>query len=208
MFEERAAAIQRDALATIIYTSGTTGEPKGVMLTHGNLLSNVEAAIEVFGLTSDDVALSFLPLSHAFERMVLYMYLYAGASVAFAESPDTLARDMVAVRPTLMTAVPRVFERLHARIQETLTHASAIRRPIFQWAVGVGLRRSAAVRNGRRVGTLLAVQNRLADTMVFRKIREARVGGCEYSCRAAHRCLARSRSSSTRSASPSSRGMV
>jgi long-chain acyl-CoA synthetase len=175
-FEERVMAIARDALATIIYTSGTTGEPKGVMLTHGNLLSNVEAAIEVFGVTSDDVALSFLPLSHAFERMVLYMYLDAGASVAFAESPETLARDMVNVRPTLMTAVPRVFEKLHARIQETMTHASAIRRAVFRWAVGVGLRRSAAVRNGRRVGTLLAVQDRLADTMVFRTIRE-RTGG-------------------------------
>ena len=176
IFEERAIAIARDALASIIYTSGTTGEPKGVMLTHGNVLSNVEAAVEVFGVTSEDVALSFLPLSHAFERMVLYMYLCAGVSVAFAESPDTLAREMVAVRPTLMTAVPRVFEKLHARIQETMTHASAIRRVLFQWAVGVGLRRSAAVRNGRRVGTLLALQDRIADKMVFRTIRE-RTGG-------------------------------
>jgi long-chain acyl-CoA synthetase len=175
-FEERATAIARDALATIIYTSGTTGEPKGVMLTHGNLLSNVEAAVEVFGVTSEDVALSFLPLSHAFERMVLYMYLYAGASVAFAESPETLARDLVNLRPTLMTAVPRVFEKLHSRIQETMAQASAIRQSIFRWAVAVGLRRSAAVRRGRQVGTLLAVQDRLADKLVFRKMRE-RTGG-------------------------------
>jgi long-chain acyl-CoA synthetase len=176
LFEQQAAGIARDGLATIIYTSGTTGEPKGVMLTHGNLLSNIEAAIDVFGVTSEDVALSFLPLSHAFERMVLYMYLYTGASVAFAESPETLARDLVTIQPTLMTAVPRVFEKLQARIQETMTHASAIRRAIFQWAVSVGLRRSAAVRSGRRVGTLLAVQDRLADKMVFRTIRE-RTGG-------------------------------
>jgi long-chain acyl-CoA synthetase len=175
-FKERAAAIARDALATIIYTSGTTGEPKGVMLTHGNLLSNVEAAIEVFGVTCEDVALSFLPLSHAFERMVLYMYLYAGASVAFAESPDTLARDMVAVRPTLMTAVPRVFEKLQARIQETVAQTSPIRQSIFHWAVGVGLRRSAKVRSGRQVRMLLALQNRIADKLVFRKMRE-RTGG-------------------------------
>jgi long-chain acyl-CoA synthetase len=176
VFEQRAGGITRGALATIIYTSGTTGEPKGVMLTHGNLLSNVEAAVEVFGVTSDDVALSFLPLSHAFERMVLYMYLCAGASVAFAESAETLARDLVTVRPTLMTAVPRVFEKMHARIQETVARSSAIRRAVVRWAVGVGLRRSAAVRSGRPIGTLLAVQNCLADKMVFRKMRE-RTGG-------------------------------
>jgi long-chain acyl-CoA synthetase len=129
IFEERGIALARDALATIIYTSGTTGEPKGVMLTHGNLLSNVEAAVEVFGVTSEDVALSFLPLSHAFERMVLCMYLYAGASVAFAESPDTLARDLVDVQPTLMTAVPRVFEKLHDPIHEAVAsgHRATVR---------------------------------------------------------------------------------
>jgi long-chain acyl-CoA synthetase len=173
---ERAAVIARDTLATIIYTSGTTGEPKGVMLTHDNLLSNVEAAVGVLGVTDVDVALSFLPLSHAFERMVVYIYLYAGATVVFAESPETLARDMVKVRPTLMTAVPRVFEKLYARIHQTIAHAPAIRQAIFGWAVGVGRRRSAAVRNDRPVGALLALQDRLADTLVFRKIRAATGG--------------------------------
>jgi len=175
-FAERSAAIARDALATIIYTSGTTGEPKGVMLTHGNILSNVEAAVELLEVTEDDVALSFLPLSHAFERMVLYTYLYAGASVAFVESPETLARDLAMVRPTLMTAVPRVFEKLHARIQEAAARGSAIRRSLFRWGIGVGLRRSARVSSGRRAGTLLAMQDRLADTLVFRKIRHATGG--------------------------------
>ena len=175
-FEERVAATDRDALATIIYTSGTSGEPKGVMLTHNNLLSNVEAAVGVLGVTADDVALSFLPLSHAFERMVLYAYLYAGATVAFAESPATLARDMVKVRPTLMTAVPRVFEKLYARIHETAAQASAIRQAIFRWAVAVGLRRSAIVRHGQRVGPLLALQDHLADTLVFHQICEATGG--------------------------------
>ena len=176
LFKERAAVIARDALATIIYTSGTTGEPKGVMLTHDNLLSNVEAAVGVLGVTDEDVALSFLPLSHAFERMVVYTYLSAGATVVFAESPETLARDMVKVRPTLMTAVPRVFEKLDARIHETVARASAIRQAIFRWAVGVGRRRSAAVRNGLPVGALLALQDHLADTLVFHKIREATGG--------------------------------
>jgi long-chain acyl-CoA synthetase len=175
-FAERSAAITRDALATIIYTSGTTGEPKGVMLTHGNILSNVEAAHELLGVTQDDVALSFLPLSHAFERIVLYTYLYAGASVAFAESPETLARDLVAVRPTLMTAVPRVFERLHDRIQETAVQAPRPRRALFDWAVGVGLRRSALVRGGRPIGSLLAVEDWIADRLVFRRLRRATGG--------------------------------
>lgn len=176
LFEERTAAISRDALATIIYTSGTTGEPKGVMLTHANLLSNVEVAVGVLGVNDDDIALSFLPLSHSFERMVLYTYLYAGATVAFAESPGTLARDMVSVRPTLMTVVPRVLEKLHDRIHEAIAHASAIRQAIFHWAVGVGLRRSATVRAGWRVGALLALQDRLAEKLVFHKIRESTGG--------------------------------
>jgi long-chain acyl-CoA synthetase len=174
--DDNSFAIGRDALATIIYTSGTTGEPKGVMLTHGNLLSNVEATVEVLRVSEDDVALSFLPLSHAFERMVLYTYLYAGASVTFGESPETLAEDMVTIRPTLMTAVPRVFEKLHAHIQQTVARALAIRRVLFRWAVAVGHRRSRAVRSGRRVGTLLALQDRVADALVFRKIREATGG--------------------------------
>lgn len=143
------------------------------MLTHDNLLSNVEAAVGVLRVTDEDVALSFLPLSHSFERMVIYTYLYAGATVVFAESPATLARDMVKVRPTLMTAVPRVFEKLYAHLQETVAHASAIRQAIFRWAVAVALRRSAMVRSGRPVGALLALQDRLADKLVFHEIREA-----------------------------------
>lgn len=176
LFRERTAAIARDALATIIYTSGTTGDPKGVMLTHENVLSNVEAAVGVLGVTDADVALSFLPLSHAFERMVLYLYLHAGATVVFAESPETLARDMVKVRPTLMTAVPRVFEKLYGRIHETVAHASAIRQAIFRWAVSVSLRRSARVRNGLPIGALLELEDRLANELVFRKIRGATGG--------------------------------
>jgi len=175
-FEERAASIRRDAVATIIYTSGTGGDPKGVMLTHHNLLSNVDAAVTVLGVASDDVALTFLPLSHAFERMVLYTYLYAGATVVCAESPATLARDMVKVRPTLMTAVPRVFEKLYARIHETVAQASRIRLGIFRWAVAIGLRRSAMVRSGQPVGLVLALQHRVADSLVFHDIRAATGG--------------------------------
>jgi long-chain acyl-CoA synthetase len=175
-FQERATRIRDDAVATIIYTSGTEGEPKGVMLTHRNLLSNVEAALTVLDVRSDDVALSFLPLSHAFERMVLYTYLYAGATVVCAESPATLARDMITVRPTLMTAVPRVFEKLYARIHETVAHTSGLRQAVFRWAVAIGRRRSALVRSSRPVGPLLALQHRVAESLVFRGIRAATGG--------------------------------
>ena len=175
-FEERAARIRRDAVATIIYTSGTGGDPKGVMLTHHNLLSNVEAAVRVLGVASDDVALTFLPLSHAFERMVLYTYLYTGATIVCAESPATLARDMVKVRPTLMTAVPRVFEKLYDRIHQTVAQASGVRQATFRWAVAVGLRRSALVRGGQSVGFLLTLQHRVADSLVFHDLRAA-MGG-------------------------------
>jgi long-chain acyl-CoA synthetase len=145
-------------------------------LTHGNLLSNIAAALNVLGVTSTDVALSFLPLSHAFERMVLYIYLSAGATVAFAESPETLARNMVTVRPTLMTAVPRVFEKMHARIEQTVAQASSIRHAIFRWAIHVGLQRSARQRRGRPPGLLLAAQHSLAEKLVFRTLRAATGG--------------------------------
>jgi long-chain acyl-CoA synthetase len=117
-FKDRSRSIGHADLATIIYTSGTTGEPKGVMLTHGNLVSNLKAASEVLSVNQEDVALSFLPLSHAFERMVMYVYLAAGVTITFAESFDTIARDIAAVRPTLLTGVPRVYEKLYARINE------------------------------------------------------------------------------------------
>ena len=112
-FRERARAVRPDELATIIYTSGTTGEPKGVMLSHANLASNVKAGADVLQLSEQDVALSFLPLSHSFERTVSYIYLLSGVTVVFAESLETIARDIARVRPTLFTGVPRLYEKLH-----------------------------------------------------------------------------------------------
>ena len=103
-FQERARAVRPDDLATIIYTSGTTGAPKGVMLTHGNLVANVAGVLDVLDLNEEDTALSFLPLCHAFERMVAYVYLASGVSMIFAESIDTIARDLLTVRPTVMSA--------------------------------------------------------------------------------------------------------
>src|SRR5688500_2060675 len=117
-FRETARRIPPEQLATIIYTSGTTGEPKGVMLTHANLVSNLYAGAQALDVGQDDVALSFLPLSHAFERMVAFVYLLTGVTMIFAESFDTVGRDIGVVRPSMITGVPRVYEKLQARIME------------------------------------------------------------------------------------------
>ena len=138
-----------DQLATIIYTSGTTGEPKGVMLSHANLVSNVKAGAHVLQLTEQDVALSFLPLSHSFERTVSYIYLLCGVTVVFAESFDTIGRDLGRVRPTLLTGVPRVFEKLHDRIMEKGQAEPGLKGSIFSWAVGAGAARGEATLRGQ-----------------------------------------------------------
>ena len=175
-YKERATAITPDQLATIIYTSGTTGEPKGVMLTHGNVASNVMDGGSVVRVHSEDAALSFLPLSHAFERAVVFLYLYNGVTVTFAESLETIARDLGAVRPTVMTGVPRVYEKFHARVHEAVAGAPAIRRRLFRWAVGVGLRLSRAALAGRSASLSTRLQHGLADRLVLSKVR-GRLGG-------------------------------
>ncbi len=171
-YREAARQISPDRLATIIYTSGTTGEPKGVMLSHANLVSNLIGGADALQLSQADVALSFLPLSHAFERMVAYIYLFSGVTVAFAESLDTLARDIGGVRPTLLTGVPRVFEKLHARIMEKGRAEPGIKAAIFRWAVHAGEARGHAELRGRSAGLIARLQAKLADRLVFRKIRQ------------------------------------
>ena len=175
-YKERATAITPDELATIIYTSGTTGEPKGVMLSHGNVASNVMDGGSVVRVDSEDAALSFLPLSHAFERAVVFLYLYNGVTVTFAESLDTIARDLGAVRPTVMTGVPRVYEKFNARVLEAVAGAPAIRRRLFHWAVGVGQRRARAELAGRSASLSTRLQHGLADRLVLSKVR-GRLGG-------------------------------
>ena len=176
VYKERGQAIDPAALATIIYTSGTTGHPKGVMLSHHNFVANMVDVDQVIAITDDDTALSFLPLSHAFERMVVYLYLYKGATVVFAEAIDTLGRDMQQVRPTIMTGVPRVYEKLRARIIDAVAAAPRVRQGLFAWAVGVGHDAASARLAGREPGLLTRVQEGLADRLVLSKIR-ARTGG-------------------------------
>jgi long-chain acyl-CoA synthetase len=175
-FRDGARALKPDDLATIIYTSGTTGEPKGVMLTHGNLVSNLRATADTLDISQDDVALSFLPLSHGFERMVSYVYLFCGVTIVFAESFDTIARDLARVRPTILTGVPRVYEKLHARILETARSAGGSKAAIFRWAVNAGLARAKAVLRGGSAGPLTSLKTAIGDRFVFSAIRE-KLGG-------------------------------
>ena len=175
-FQEGAKAVRPSDLATIIYTSGTTADPKGVMLTHGNIIANLEGVRAVIPLSTEDRAVSYLPLCHAFERTVSYVYLVNGVSMVFAESMDTLGRDLQLVRPTVMTGVPRVFEKLHARIMARGEEAGGLKARIFRWAVGVAGRLGVARSRGGRPRGLLAVQAVVADRLVFSRIR-AGLGG-------------------------------
>ncbi len=174
--DTRIAAVAPGQLATIIYTSGTTGDAKGVMLTHDNIVSNVLGAAPILRKGPEDVALSFLPLSHGFERTVVFSYLTDGVTVVFAESIDTLARDLPATAPTLMTAVPRVFEKLYSRIHETVQQGPAVRRTLFHWALRLGLARVREAQRGRASFAPSGWRDMLADRLVFSRIR-SRLGG-------------------------------
>jgi long-chain acyl-CoA synthetase len=175
-FQDEARRTRPEDVATIIYTSGTTGEPKGVLLTHANLVANITGVREVLDLDEQDRALSFLPLCHAFERLVIYVYLTCGVSVAFAESLETVARDLLVARPTVLTGVPRVFEKLHDRIVTTACAAGAMKRRIFDWATRLADRRGRALERRQAMSFVERLQSRVADRLVFRKIRDA-VGG-------------------------------
>ena len=175
-WKEAASAIEPDRLATIIYTSGTTGDPKGVMLTHGAVIANLADVDTLVSVDDRDDALSFLPLSHAFERAVVYQYLIKGSAVTFAESMETVARDMARVRPTVMTGVPRVYEKLQARVLENVAQASPLRQRLFRWALRVSGACGAAARAGARPPLADRIGYPLADRLVLSRVRE-RTGG-------------------------------
>jgi long-chain acyl-CoA synthetase len=175
---KQAAAVGPHDLATIIYTSGTTGEPKGVMLSHDNIVSNVNASDEIIpDLSGPDSVLSFLPLCHIFERMAGHcLMLKYGVSVAYAESIEKVPVNLMEIKPTVMLSVPRLFDKIYARVHEGVAASPALRRKIFGWAMSVG-RRAIAFRLSRtKPGGVLGLQLALADKLVFSKIR-ARTGG-------------------------------
>ena len=176
-FQAEALAAQPDDVATIIYTSGTTGDPKGVMLTHDNIWFNVRSCLEVLHIGADDSALSFLPLSHIFERMAgHYTMFYAGCAIHYAESIDTVPANLLEVRPTVVTSVPRLYEKMYARVLETALSGGAVKKRLFFWAKAVGERWADEVLAGRRPSALLARQYAVAQHLVFSKLK-ARTGG-------------------------------
>jgi long-chain acyl-CoA synthetase len=173
-FRAAAARVGAHDLATIIYTSGTTGDPKGAMLTHDNIASNVRASLEMVEISPNDRCLSFLPLCHIFERMAgLYAMLAAGASIAYAQNTETVAADAVEVRPTILCGVPRFYEKVRARVLDSRRRMPALRGAIFDWGLARGREKARAHFAGRKLDTFAT---RLADRLVGSKIRE-RVGG-------------------------------
>ncbi len=176
-YKRDALAVKPDDLATLIYTSGTTGEPKGVMLSHDNIYSNVMAAAAAVPFEGKDTSLSFLPLSHIFARMAdHYLMIHTGTSIAYAENMDTIAVNLGEVRPSLVLSVPRVFEKLFARVLDNALSGGAVKKNIFFWARGVAERWAKEKLAGREPKGLLAAQYAVAQKLVFSKLK-ARVGG-------------------------------
>ncbi len=163
-------------LATLIYTSGTTGDPKGVMLSHYNIWSNVQAVLQMIPIGSGDECLSMLPLSHSYERMVDYTLFQAGVIINYAESFDTVATNLQEVKPTVVLSVPRLYEKVYARVLENALSGSIIKRNIFFWAKRAGEQWATLSLAGLPIPGGLALKKKLADRLVFAKLR-ARTGG-------------------------------
>lgn len=180
LFNRIASDVKPEDVASIIYTSGTTGIPKGVMLTHGNFVSNVISATEVIEFTQDDTVLSFLPLSHSLERMVTFCYLYKGCSIAYAESIDTIAENLLEIRPQIMVSVPRVFEKIYAKIMDNVLASSPLKRKIFFWAAKVGREYGQTRLKGDPLPKSLQFKRKIAHKLVFSKIIEKTGGRVKF----------------------------
>jgi long-chain acyl-CoA synthetase len=176
-YRQDALNVSPDDLATLIYTSGTTGEPKGVMLTHGNFCANVTAALQVLRIVASDSCLSFLPLSHSFERMAgHYTMFHAGATICYAESWDKVAANLPEVRPTIVLSVPRLYEKIYAAVTEMAMARGAAARRVFFWARRTGAAYADLRLAGQPVPWWLDVRHTIADRLVFSKVRR-RAGG-------------------------------
>ncbi len=163
--------VKAEDLSTLIYTSGTTGYPKGVMLTHSNLVSNIKAAHKVIDINDQDRTLSFLPLCHAFERVAgYYAMMGGGAEIYYAESVDTVAKNLTESRPTCLISVPRLFEKMYNAVLKSVEEGSDLKKKIFSWGIETGKKAASGK------GFLIGFQKKIADKLVFSKLHE-RTGG-------------------------------
>jgi long-chain acyl-CoA synthetase len=169
--ERRRSGAAPDDMFTIIYTSGTTGNPKGVVLTHGNLISAVQSAIRALNLRAEGVHYLWVPLAHVVGREIAWASIFAGLPVVFSEGLAKIKDNLLEVRPSFMAGVPRVYEKFYAAVQAGLRQGPRLRRALVGWAFGVGARYSKEIRAGRRPGPWLSRKHRLADRLVLAKLR-------------------------------------
>lgn len=179
-FDELRMSRKTDDLATLVYTSGTTGNPKGAMLTHGNIASNVAAVTEVLGLQRGWIAMSILPLSHILERTADYAYLYKGGVIAYAENVTKVGENLIEVKPDVFAAVPRLFEKMRAKILDTVAAGSSFSQKVFRWALSVAEERLPYRVSGKPMPTGLSIRSTIADKLVFRKIMGKLGGRVKY----------------------------
>lgn len=185
-WEDQWKRIDRDKLVTIIHTSGTTGKPKGVMLTHGNFLANIEAIqFWLIELMPEDLMLSYLPLSHVFERLAgHYMQFAVGTTIAYAESIDTIQENLQEIKPTIMTSVPRLFEKVYAKVLDEINNGPSFKKKVFDWALQVGTERYEYYLNAAVHQLILQdampkdfmKKWRRADRLVYQKVKQ-KLGG-------------------------------
>ena len=169
---------ENDDLATLIYTSGTTGVPKGVMLTHGNFLNAIKAHFDFFKFKNfeNEHSLAFLPLTHVFERSWTILSLYGGAKVSVLENPKHIAHALTDVKPTMMCAVPRFYQKIYAGVYDMLNGSSNIKKRIFNWSLKIGNEYAELHRNEKEIPISLKIKNSIANLLVFSKIKN-KMGG-------------------------------
>lgn len=180
VFESLQQSVTPDALATLIYTSGTTGDPKGVMLSHSNLVFNVLSTAKVMTVAEDEPALSFLPFSHIFERSVIYYYLYTRAKIYYSSSIESVGKDLLEVKPFYMTSVPRLFEKIYSRAMEKAEEKGGPAIKLARWAIEVGKQWAEIVSNGGTPDLGLTLKHKIADNLFFSKWRAAMGGRIRY----------------------------
>jgi long-chain acyl-CoA synthetase len=179
-YRREADSVGPGDLTTLIYTSGTTGNPKGVMLTHDNIHSNIAATRDAIPLANDNVSLSFLPLSHIFQRMGDYWMFATGTSIAYAENFDSVPQNLQEVRPTIVLSVPRLYEKMYARVLQNALSGGAVKKRIFFWARKVAEKRADSMLSGGKPGWLVSKQYGVAQKLVFSKLKERTGGRLRY----------------------------